>query len=108
MATEATGLLAAGDHFDGASHDTSAWAYVRFRVLAASDQAGTVYIEQSADGTTWFRTSTEPVTAGFTQAAIVTESLITMRYVRAYYVNGATQQTEFMLATALLAFAETA
>ena len=115
MATEATAPLGASASFDGTPHDTSAWAYVRFRVLAASDKAGTVYIEQSADYDPahpllahWFRTSETPVVADFNKVAIVAESLITTKYVRASYVNGATSQGEFFMATALLAFSETA
>jgi hypothetical protein len=106
MATEATEPLGSNDTFPGTSHDTSAWSYVRFRVLAASDQAGTAYIEQSSDGTHWFRTSETPVIADFAKAAIVAESQITMKYVRASYVNGAISQGEFFMATALLAFSE--
>src|ERR1039457_4612683 len=98
LTTETTTPLAAAASFTGASHDTSAWSYVRFRVLAASDKAGTVYVEQSDDQVNWFQTSEEaPVITDFTEASIVVESLITMRYVRAAYVNGATAQTDFVL-----------
>jgi hypothetical protein len=59
-----------------------------------SDQAGTLFIEQSSDGTNWDVSTSVPVTAndgsGFSEELVAPQ-------VRLRYVNGATLQTSFRL-----------
>jgi hypothetical protein len=59
-----------------------------------SDQAGDIYIEQSADGTNFDISSTYAITAddgkGFKEEVL-------LPYIRVRYVNGATDQTAFRL-----------
>ena len=93
-----------------ASGDDTASA--RFRVFATSDQTGTVFIEQSVDGNSWYVTKTQATTAttpGNTTGSVaavgtvpILEDLVTLPYVRARFVNGATPQTRFVFATALV------
>lgn len=63
--------------------------------VVKSDQAGTIHIEQSIDGTNWDVDNSTPVVANttltFSQALIAP-------YVRVRYVNGATNQGFFRLA----------
>ncbi len=94
---ESQKALAANATFNGATLDCGA-GVTRFRGFASSDQAGTLNMQQSPDGVTWFTTQTEPVAAGYTVGTVV-ESITAMRYVRVQYVNGATLQTEFTLAS---------
>lgn len=77
-------------------------AYVRG--AAAADQAGTLYIEESQDGTTWTTTTTVSVTANtLADSGWVT---LSQRYYRFRYVNGATAQTSFSLWQSIAATAE--
>jgi hypothetical protein len=85
--------------------------------LASSDQSGTVYLQQSRDGST-FRNVT-PVEAGISVTTVTAsngiavaannsiatqaEWKISERYVRVVYINGATAQTAFDLNCALVA-----
>jgi len=62
---------------------------------AFSDQAGTLYIEQSPDGTNWDLSESVSVPAN-TGTALVTT--VKSKYVRFRYVNGATAQTVFRFA----------
>jgi hypothetical protein len=62
---------------------------------AFADQPGTLYIEQSADGTNWDIVESISVPAN-TGTALVTT--VKSRYVRFRYVNGATAQTVFRFA----------
>lgn len=76
--------------------------YSRLRVFAASDQAGTVAVQQSRDTLTWYTTTSQPVAAGAAAGTII-ESILAMPYARAFYTNGATPQGVFELDTALIA-----
>lgn len=93
---ESTTLLAANATINGATHDTgsnagtAAKGYSRFRAFANSAQAGTLNIQQSPDGATWYITLPTAVNAA---SPTVVESIISLRYVRAQYVNGAVAQT---------------
>jgi len=89
--------LGAGGTFNGAALDCGAGS-TRFRGFGASDQAGTINMQQSPDGVNWFTTTSEPLTAGFTGGAVV-ESLTALRYVRVQVVNGGTPQTQFVCAS---------
>ncbi|MCX7759510.1 MAG: phage portal protein, partial [bacterium] len=64
-----------------------------------ADQAGTLYLEQSRDSSTWRVTATQAVTAGNSYAI---QTPIIGRYVRARYVNGATAQGAFDLNTSII------
>lgn len=59
-----------------------------------ADQAGTIYIEQSGDGTNWDISSSYPVTAN--NGSGFTENLL-LPYVRLRYVNGGTAQGTFRI-----------
>ena len=74
----------------------------RFRAFAASDVAGTLNIQQSRTGTTWYTTNTVAVTAGITNGTPL-ESLLILPNVRAQYVNGAAPQTLFEFDSVLVA-----
>lgn len=107
---ETSTLLAANATINGATHDTFAGGsgpspYSRFRAFGASDKASAsngLTISQSDDGTTWFITTSLSVPAGFLTPGPPLESLITKRYVRASYTNGAVgTQVSFNFSTAL-------
>lgn len=62
--------------------------------MVRSDQAGTLHVEQSADGTNWDLDKSTPVVANTTLT--FSEALIAP-YVRVRYVNGGTQQGYFRI-----------
>lgn len=95
-----TTALAAGATFTGATLNLGPnHSFNRHRAVVYADQPGTLYLEQSRDGTNWRVTATVAVTAG-TPAEI--EDLIVHQYQRVRYVNGATAQTAFELYSALV------
>lgn len=71
--------------------------YAAFNAFAFADQAGTLRIEISTDGTTWRRASADVAVAAATPVHLSVP--VTARFYRAVYVNGATAQTQFMLNT---------
>ena len=95
--TESTANVAASATLSGAARDTG---FARKRAVAygLSSAAGTLNIEQSTDGTTWWRTHTLAMTAN---TAAVIDAPVVGRYVRAQYVNSATATTSFRLMLAL-------
>ncbi len=97
MAAEDSSLLLASATRNGATYATG--DYARFRAFASSDQAGTLNIQQSRTGSTWYTTVTTAVAAGSTTGTVL-ESIITMPFIRAQYVNGATNQGAFEFDTA--------
>ena len=99
MFQETSTPLAGGAAVNGATR--TAGSFSLFRAFASSDQSGTLSIQQSRNGTTWYETPTSvAVTGGAT--GTVLESLIAMPYVRARYVNGASAQTTFEFDSALM------
>jgi hypothetical protein len=95
--TESTTPLLAGASFTGATRD--AQYYTQFRAKAYADQDGTLYIQQSRDGTTWRTTHSQALAAGETQQ-IVAE--LVDRYCRVYFENpGLNDQTAFELTSSL-------
>lgn len=75
-------------------HDTDPVGGVRGHIY--SDQAGTLYLEESDDdGATWSTTSTVAVSASVT--AKLDWTAMSKRWYRFRYVNGATAQTKFVL-----------
>ncbi|MDQ1426626.1 MAG: hypothetical protein QOK39_102 [Acidimicrobiaceae bacterium] len=97
FAETATPLLA-GATVNGLSRNGSGFS--RFRAFAASDQAGTLNIQQSRDGATWYTTTTTGVAGG--SVGTVLESIIALTFMRCQYVNGATNQGTFELDSSLV------
>lgn len=92
LADSTTQPLAAGDAYTGAAFPVAGWGRIVGSVY--SDQAGTLYIEQSPDGVNWdvvvsinYAAGTTP---GFSVEVLAPEA-------RLRYVNGATAQTVFRL-----------
>ena len=93
--TDTTTALAAAATFTGTARDVgSTFLYSKFRGVCYADQAGTLYVEQSADNVTWTITNTIAVAAA---TVVKFEDPVVMRYQRVRYVNGATAQTAFRL-----------
>ena len=91
VASTATPLAAA------ATYDSTALATANFRYITGSvfaDQAGNVFIEQSADGTNWDVSTTYAVAAGDGSGI---EEPVLLPYFRIRYVNGETLQAAFRL-----------
>lgn len=78
--------------------------HARVRGFAASDQTGTIFIDQSLDGTTWYNVNSVAVPGSVTspRVGVELESQVCMPFVRVRYVNGATPQTAFVLTSALV------
>lgn len=93
---ESTTPLGDDDTFTGVTCETNGYEY--FRTLAASDQDGTLNVQYSHDGETWFTSFSEPIAAG---EATVIESTICSIYVRAQVVNGATPQTTLLFTSCM-------
>lgn len=92
--------LAAGATFTGTSRDiTAAPTYQRMVAQAFANVAGTLFIERSADGTTWFPAAQRDVLANIPAEA---ECFITARFYRVRFLNGAAAQTSFSLTSAVL------
>lgn len=103
---ETATVLAAAGTLTGASRDNTGVAggvgtrYKSFVAEVFTDQAGTLYIDKSTDGVTWRQAATLAVTANVNAQLSV---LMTVRYYRLRYINGATLQTVFLPTTALVA-----
>lgn len=97
--SETATVLAASATLTGVTRDTAAvpgGVGTRFKNFVAevfTDQAGTLYIDKSTDGTNWRQAATLAVSAGVNATL---EAKITCRYYRMRYVNGATVQTVFL------------
>lgn len=87
-----TTALNASASFTSATFDGSLYRRLTGKVYA--DQAGTLNIQHSDDGVTWDTLTSISVTAN-TPAKF--DEVIYARYIRVYYVNGATAQTTFRL-----------
>lgn len=93
--TQAFGIttpLAASASFTSATFDGILYRRITGRVFA--DQAGTLNLQHSDDGTTWDTLTSISVSAN---EPAKFDELIYCRYVRVNYVNGATAQTVFRL-----------
>lgn len=86
--------LGIGGVFQGPYFDTSEFAAVSFAALA--DQAGTILIETSDDGTTVIRTTTASVAAN---SPFYISQTSTARFIRIRFTNGGIAQTSFHLQT---------
>lgn len=97
ITTESTTPLAGNGVATGASHSVLDNHIDRFRASVYADQAGTLAIQQSADGATNWATSTSQATTA--SQVTVLESIPGMQYVRAVFTNGATPNTVFVFTT---------
>ncbi len=90
--------LGGGATFNGAAFDAgnnaglAGQGWSRFRVFSNQDQVGTLAVQQSRDGVTWF-TTTSVATAANTPAVL--ESILVLRFARLHYVNGGVAQGTF-------------
>ena len=82
-----------GTYRDGGSSP----GYNKFIAHVFADQAGTLRIEKSTDGTTWRLAASVAVGVGETKEL---EVKTTTRYYRVVYVNGGVAQTTFLLTSA--------
>jgi hypothetical protein len=91
--TTALGISAS---YTGASFDTMADGinYTWLTGMTTSNQAGTLYIQQSDDGTNWYTLDSIATTANNNFPFSVD---VRLRYIRLMYTNGATAQTSFKL-----------
>lgn len=71
-----------------------------FNAKAVSDQAGTVRIESSLDGTTWYRSTADVAVAA--NIPVILSIPVVSQFHRAVYVNGATAQGNFKLDTSYI------
>ena len=98
--TDSTTALAASAAFTGTTRDiTTSPRRNRVTVRAFADQAGTLFVEQSRDSTTWRNPATHSVTVAAGETRQLTVDIVT-RYWRVRYVNGATLQSVFELLSA--------
>ena len=112
---DSSSVLAANATLTGTSRDLTVTAtattfanaatYAKeFRVSAESDQAGTLWIEASRDGTNWRRVKSVALAAvaggGFSAEIVHRPS---WRYIRVGFTNGATLQTRFAIGSVALA-----
>jgi len=106
--TETTAPLAAGASFTGTQHNTGAinsnsiFGYVSATFFA--DQAGTAYLEQSLDASTWYPLNGTAGTALAAGGSLMLKSPATMNIFRARFVNGSTAQTKFAVGSMFSAF----
>jgi hypothetical protein len=87
-----TTALAANGTYTSSTLNLSGWGRIIGTVYA--DQAGTLYVEQSSDGTNFDSSSSFSVSAGSPFGFSVE---VVAPYGRIRYVNGATAQTAFRL-----------
>ena len=98
--TDITTALAAGATFTGTTRDiTTTPRRNRVTARAFADQAGTLFVEQSRDGTTWRNPATHSVAVAAGETRQLTVDIVT-RYWRVRYLNGATLQGAFELLSA--------
>lgn len=98
---ETTTALSAGAYFQGPARDVgvaagTGFAAGYFNTFFYSDQAGTAYLEGSANGSTWFPISSASLTAA-TPLAMYTP--VMTRYHRARLQNLSTAQTTLVINT---------
>lgn len=96
--TESSTNLASSATYTGASRDNGSTAAHNFFIARAfADQAGTLAVDHSTDGTTWRQVGTVAITAGQSSELIVR---CTTRYHRMRVINGATAQGAFLASSA--------
>ena len=96
--TDSSTNLGVSATFTGTNRDGGATpGYNKFIAHVFADQAGTLRIEKSTDGTTWRLAASVAVGVG---EAKELEVKTTTRYHRVVYVNGGVAQTTFLLTSA--------
>ena len=90
-----TTALAANASFTSSAVDRRYRTHRTVVAHAFADQAGTLYIEQSPNGTNWDLVENVALSAN---AGVALVTVVESRYIRFRYVNGATAQTIFRLA----------
>lgn len=98
LGADSTTPLAAGGVYSTAGK--RGLGFARFRGFCFSDTAGTLYVEQSADNTTFRPLKSIPV-AGNDAVTPSFDEPIHAAFVRARFVNGGVAQTSFSLSTML-------
>ena len=84
--------LAGNAHVEGTVFDTvptNGQGFDKLRAFVSADQSGTLNMQQSDDGNTWYTTQSQAIVAG---TPLVVESLLVLRYARAQVQNGAIAQ----------------
>ena len=100
--TETATPLAANGTLTGGSRNTgygqsASTAYSYFTAQAFADAAGTLYVENSADGTTWYPANGTAGTALAANTTVTFKAPATINLWRVRFANGATAQTKFFL-----------
>lgn len=97
--TDSTTPLSAGATFNGTARNLlNPGQSGTFRACATADQAGTLNIQQSRDGSTWRTIATTAVAANTTATL---EAPVFMQQLRVQYVNGAIAQGSFELTSCI-------
>jgi len=92
VVAETTATLGVNGTYASSTFDAE--NYKQLVYIIYSDQDGDLYIDESMDGTHWDYTEHIPYTGGSGKVGTVK---IHSRYVRVFYVNGSTAQSEFRL-----------
>lgn len=97
---DSTTNLAASATFTGTTRDVgvaaaAAHRYRSFQAFSFSNVAGSMHIEISNDGTTWFRATA--ITAVAANTPVFLSVAIVTRFHRVVYTNGASAQTSFLI-----------
>jgi len=92
LSLETTTPLGANAEYVGQTQDRTYRTHAWFHAMAYADVDGTIYIDQSHDGTNWDLVSSAGLTGG---AGTALSARITARYIRIRYLNGAVAQTTF-------------
>jgi hypothetical protein len=93
---ETTTNLGASAAYTGPARSAGADAgencrYSAFNAFATAGVAGTLRVEMSANGTTWYRAAADAAVAA--NAAVTLSVPVTQRFYRVVYTNGAGAQT---------------
>ena len=97
MAAQAASATVTGASRDVGAQQGQNHGLCAFNAMAVSNQAGTLRIESSLDGTTWYRSTVDVAVAAGTPVFLSIP--VVSRFHRAVYVNGATAQGSFKLDT---------
>lgn len=96
---DSTANLGASATFTGTSRDAAAApTWQRFIARAFSDQAGTLFVEDSTDGTAWRAVASVATVANICSTLDVP---VLARYNRVKFVNGSVAQTAFRMTSGL-------
>jgi hypothetical protein len=99
--TETTTNLPSGQVFTGPTRDLTSVQQGMFTGFCYADVSGTLYVEESIDGSAFHQMQQIPVPAGGT---VKFENRMHSRYARVRYINGVTAQTTFRISLTVSAF----